>query len=46
MGIVVCQNTGTVLYEFRVHESIKIDLFSQFIAALAMFGEELGKIKI
>ncbi|MHA1340114.1 MAG: hypothetical protein ACTSRZ_10740 [Promethearchaeota archaeon] len=45
MGIVICKSTGAVLYQFQVDSTINIDLFSQFIAALAMFGEELGGIK-
>ncbi len=45
MGIIISRNSGDVLYSFQIDSSIKIDLFSQFIAALSIFGEEVGKIK-
>jgi hypothetical protein len=45
MGIIISKNNGNILYEFQIDPSIKIDLFSQFIAALAMFGDELVNIK-
>ncbi|MBD3352879.1 MAG: hypothetical protein GF364_15455 [Candidatus Lokiarchaeota archaeon] len=45
MGIVISKTSGSILYHFEVDHSINTDLFSQFIAALAMFGEELGNIR-
>lgn len=45
MGIIISRDTGNILYEFQMDPTIKIDLFSQFIAALAMFGDELVNIK-
>lgn len=45
LGLVVSRNTGDVLYNFQVDPEIRMDLISQFIAALAMFGEEnVGQI--
>ncbi|MHA1777799.1 MAG: hypothetical protein DRO88_07020 [Promethearchaeia archaeon] len=40
LGLVVSRNTGDVLYNIQVDPEIKMELISQFIAALAMFGEE------
>ena len=45
MGIVISTDTGNVLYHLQIDKSLKIDLYTQFIAALAMFGEEIGKIR-
>lgn len=45
MGIAISRSSGDVLYYLKIDDSIKIDLFSQFIAALSMFGEEIGNIR-
>jgi len=46
LAIGICRTSGDLLYYFRVDKEIKIDLISQFIAALSMFGEEsLGSIE-
>lgn len=46
LSIGICRLTGDMLYCFRVDPHIKMELISQFIAALSMFGEEnLGKIQ-
>ncbi|MHA1672191.1 MAG: hypothetical protein ACTSYI_01060 [Promethearchaeota archaeon] len=45
MGVFICRTGGTVLYSFQVDPTIKIELISQFIAALQMFGKEnVGKM--
>ncbi len=45
MGIAISKTSGQVLYFIEIDPKIKINLFSQFLAALSMFGEEnLGKI--
>jgi hypothetical protein len=45
IGIFVMSENGQMLYSKKFCESIKIDLISNFISALSMFGEEnLGKI--
>ena len=46
LGIFICRSGGDVLYSFQIDPTIKVDLISQFIAALHMFGEEnTGKIR-
>ena len=46
LGVYIARSTGGILYSFLVDPSIRVDLISNFIAALSMFGEEnLGKIK-
>jgi hypothetical protein len=45
LGIFISRAGGEMLYSFQVDESIRTELIAQFIAALAMFGEEnMGKI--
>ncbi|WP_457558925.1 hypothetical protein [Candidatus Harpocratesius sp.] len=45
LGIVISRSSGDVLYNFQVDPGIRVDLISQFIAALALFGEEnVGQI--
>ena len=46
LGIFICRDGGDVLFSYQIDPSLKIDLLSNFIAALSMFGEEnLGQIK-
>lgn len=46
MGIFICTSGGNVLYSFQIDPMIHVDLVSQFIAALSIFGSEnVGKIK-
>jgi hypothetical protein len=46
LGIHISRSGGDVLYSFTIDKTIKIDLISQFIAALSVFGEEMiGGIK-
>lgn len=46
IGIHISRAGGDVLYSFTIDKTIKIDLISQFIAALSVFGEEMiGGIK-
>ncbi|MHA1820892.1 MAG: hypothetical protein ACTSU2_16885 [Promethearchaeota archaeon] len=46
MAICISMPNGDVLYFLKVDPRIKIDLFSQFLAALSIFGENaIGKIK-
>ncbi len=46
MAIIISRFSGEVLYYIQIDPLIKIDLFTQFLAALSMFGEEsIGKIK-
>jgi hypothetical protein len=46
MGVFVCNSGGTLLYSFEVDSSLDVDLISQFVAALNIFGSEnLGQIK-
>jgi hypothetical protein len=46
LGIFICRSGGDVLYSFQVDPIVKVNLISNFIAALSMFGEEnVGKIK-
>ena len=45
LAIFICKDGGDLLYSFQIDPKFKIDLISQFIAALSMFGESsLGKI--
>ena len=46
LGIHISRAGGDVLYSFTIDKTIKIDLISQFIAALSVFGDEMiGGIK-
>jgi hypothetical protein len=46
LGIHISRAGGDVLYSFTIDKTIKIDLISQFVAALSVFGEEMiGGIK-
>ncbi len=46
LGIFICRDGGDVLFSYQIDPSLKIDLISNFIAALSMFGEEnVGQIK-
>ncbi len=46
IGIHISRSGGDVLYSFTIEKTIKIDLISQFIAALSVFGDEMiGGIK-
>jgi len=46
LGIFICRSGGDVLYSFQVDPIVKVNLISNFIAALSMFGEEnVGKIR-
>ena len=45
LGVYVIRSGGSLLYSFKIDESINNDLICQFVAALSMFGEEnVGKI--
>ncbi len=46
LGIFICRDGGDVLFSYQIDPTLKIDLISNFIAALSMFGEEnVGQIK-
>jgi hypothetical protein len=46
LGIYISRSGGDILYRFQVSKDMQPDLISNFIAALAMFGEEkMGAIK-
>mgnify|MGYP006306864729 CR=1 FL=1 len=46
MGIFICRSGGSVLYSYQVDPNLNVDLISQFVAALNLFGtEKVGKIK-
>ena len=46
LGIYISRSGGDILYRFQVSQDMQPDLISNFIAALAMFGEEkIGAIK-
>jgi hypothetical protein len=46
LGIFISRSGGDILYDFQLDDSINVNLISQFIAALSMFGaENVGKIK-
>ena len=46
MGIFICKSGGAVLYSYQLDPSLNVDLISQFVAALHMFGSEnVGNIK-
>ena len=45
LGVFISRTSGEMLYSFQISPSIRSELIAQFIAALAMFGEEnMGKI--
>lgn len=46
MGIFICRSGGTILYSYQIDPSLNLNLISQFVAALSLFGSEnIGKIK-
>ena len=46
LGIFICRTGGDILFSYQIDPTLKIDLISNFIAALSMFGEEnVGQIK-
>ncbi len=45
LAVGICRTGGALLYSFQIDRKINMNLISQFIAALAIFGQEnLGKI--
>jgi hypothetical protein len=46
LAIGICREGGDLLYSIQIDKSLNMDLITQFISALSMFGEEnLGKIE-
>lgn len=46
LAVGICREGGDLLYSIQIDKSLKLDLITQFISALSMFGEEnLGKIE-
>ena len=46
LGMFICKKGGDILFSYQIDKKLKIDLISNFIAALSMFGEEnVGQIK-
>ncbi|MHA1474673.1 MAG: hypothetical protein ACTSPA_02390 [Promethearchaeota archaeon] len=46
LAIGICRAGGDLLYSIQIDKSLKLDLITQFISALSIFGEEnLGKIE-
>ncbi len=46
LAIGICREGGDLLYSIQIDKSLNLDLITQFISALSMFGEEnLGKIE-
>ncbi|QEE15307.1 hypothetical protein DSAG12_01132 [Promethearchaeum syntrophicum] len=46
LGIFICRTGGDILFSYQIDSTLKIDLISNFIAALSMFGKEnVGQIK-
>ena len=46
LGMFICKKGGDILFSYQIDPKLKIDLISNFIAALSMFGEEnVGQIK-
>ncbi len=46
LGMFICKKGGDILFSYQIDPKMKIDLISNFIAALSMFGEEnVGQIK-
>ncbi len=46
IGVFISRESGSLLYSWQIDPTFRIDLVSQFIAALSIFGEEnLGHIK-
>jgi len=45
IGLLSSRDSGDVLYFLRIDDSLRIELFSNFIAAISMFGDEVGKFK-
>lgn len=45
-GIFITRESGSLLYSWQIDSHFQLDLISQFIAALSMFGEEkIGHIR-
>ncbi|MHA2000913.1 MAG: hypothetical protein ACTSVU_02340 [Promethearchaeota archaeon] len=45
LAVGICREGGDLLYSIQIDKTLKLDLITQFISALSMFGEEnLGKI--
>ena len=45
IGVFISRESGSLLYSWQIDPTFRIDLISQFIAALSIFGEEnLGHI--
>ncbi len=46
LAIGICRSGGDLLYSIQLDKNLNLDLITQFISALSMFGEEnLGKIE-
>lgn len=45
LGLVISRDSGEVLYYLQIDRTLKIDLFANFIAALSIFGNEIGEFK-
>ena len=46
LAIGICRSGGDLLYSIQLDKKLNLDLITQFISALSMFGEEnLGKIE-
>ncbi len=46
LGIFICRESGGILYSWQLDPNLRVELFSSFISALNLFGEEnVGKIK-
>ena len=46
LGMFISKKGGDILFSYQIDSKLKIDLISNFIAALSMFGEEnVGQIK-
>jgi len=46
LAIGICRSGGDLLYSIQLDKSLNLDLITQFVSALSMFGEEnLGKIE-
>ncbi|MHA1719850.1 MAG: hypothetical protein DRO88_13245 [Promethearchaeia archaeon] len=46
LAIGICRSGGDLLYSIQIDKSLNMDLITQFISALSIFGEEnLGKIE-
>ena len=46
LALGICRSGGDLLYSVQIDKSLRLELITQFIAALAMFGEEnLGNLE-